>query len=290
MMVARLRDSFATRTYGRGIWFGVLAALMTAVMNILVSRATLRLPLGEVAFARSVAGIVVLGALLRRDVRLLIRRGAAPAWIFGTAGTVSILCLFWNLKHATAGTAYALFCLSPVFVLLISWCFLDERIRPAAVAGVICACGGALLFNAVRAATPSATVVLVGSVGALAAGISYTSLRRSAQQLPASLNVFALSLVMLAGTTTTAAQWIMPTVLEVAALIAIGLLSVGQLVFTARSFALLPAAVASGVALTTMVWTVVLVLPLGVIPTAIEWIAYTLVLLGVMIVNFERRA
>jgi drug/metabolite transporter (DMT)-like permease len=263
---------------------------MTAVMNILVSHATLRLPLGEVAFARSVAGLAILGVIVRHDARRLVAAGAAPAWIFGAAGMISILCLFWNLKHASAGTAYALFSLSPVFVLMISWSVLDERIRPRAVAGVVCACGGALLFNAVRAATPPVIVLLVGSLGAFAAGISYTSLRRSAQKLSPALNVFALSIVMLAGTATTAGQWLAPTAFELAALVAIGVLSVGQLVFTARSFALLPAAVATGVTLTTMIWTVVLVLPFGVIPTAIEWLAYALVLLGVMIINLDRSA
>src|SRR5688572_11595110 len=40
------RGDAAPRGYGRGLWFGILAALMTAVMNILVNRATLRLPMG----------------------------------------------------------------------------------------------------------------------------------------------------------------------------------------------------------------------------------------------------
>jgi drug/metabolite transporter (DMT)-like permease len=285
-----LRYSDAAQlVYRRGIAFGLLASLMTALMNTLVSRATLRLPLGEVAFARSVAGIVILGVILGRDVRHLAGSRAAPAWIFGTAGTASILCLFWNLKHANPGTAYALFCLSPVFVLIISRSIFGERVPPRAVAGVICACAGALLFNAVRAATPSVLVVFVGSVGAFAAGISYTSLRRSAQKLPAALNVFALSLVMLAGTATTAGQWIAPTAPEFAALVAIGILSVSQLVFTARSFSSLPAAVASSVALTSMLWTVVFALPFGVVPAAIELLAYALVLLGVTIINVQQQ-
>jgi drug/metabolite transporter (DMT)-like permease len=266
-----------------------VATLMTAVMNVLVNSATLRLPWGEVAFARSVAGIVILGAILRRDVGRLLVTEAAPAWLFGATGTVSILCLFWNLKHANAGTASALSSLSPVFVLVISWSFLDERIRPGAVAGVICACGGALLFNAVHATTPSNIVLVVGCAGAFAAGVSYTSLRRSAQQLRPAHSVFALSVLMLAVTPVTAGQWVVPTGTEIAALAAIGLFSVGQLVFTARSFALIPAAIASGVARLTTVWTVLLLLPLGVIPTAVEWLAYGLVVLGVMIVNFDRR-
>jgi drug/metabolite transporter (DMT)-like permease len=279
----------AQRAYRRGIAFGLLATLMTAVMNTLISRATPRIPLGEVVFARSVAGIAILGVILGRDIRRLAGARAAPAWIFGIAGTISILCLFWNLRHANPGTAYALFCLSPVFVLIISWSVFGERIPPHAVAGMVCACAGALLFNAVRATTPSIIVVLVGLMGAFAAGIGYTSLRRSAQKVPPALNVFALSLVMLAGTATTAGQWTAPTAPELAALVAIGILSVSQLVFTARSFSSLPAAVASGVALTSMLWTVVFALPFGVVPAAIELLAYALVLLGVTIINVQQQ-
>src|SRR5262249_58791176 len=59
--------------------------------------------------------------------------------------------------------------------------------------------------------------LVVGGAGALAAAAGYTSLRRAAQrELPPALSVFALSLVMLAGTAVTAQAWTTPTVSELA--------------------------------------------------------------------------
>ena len=149
---------------GSAVGFGTLA-----IFGKFAEAAGLGRP--PLLFFRFLGGGVLVWAFLalRGDVRLLSGRPAWSAVGLGTMYAVLTIAYFTGLTHLTAGLSAVVFFTYPVYVLVLSAAFLDERVTLRLVVSLVLALAGlGLILGAdTRGATPLGVVLL------LAAAIGY---------------------------------------------------------------------------------------------------------------------
>ncbi len=256
-------------------------------MSYLVYAGAGRIPSAELAFMRAAFSFIALTPFVTAHVRKAFSNRSGTLWLRSVSGAVSMQCYFWNLQNSNVGTANTFTNLAPVFVALLAWTFLRETINRPEAAGIALAVAGALTINAPWANPPRGMVTAIGVIGALTASVSYLALREAALEFSSLLVVWCLSAVtMLACLFAPGAVWLMPhgrLWLLIAGVGAAGMM--GQVLMT-RSFLYVRPQVASVLALTSLIWGVVLQIVFEhKVPNAGEWVAYALVLLGVALLQ-----
>lgn len=222
----------------RGVGLMIAAALGFSVMNALVKRATADgIPFFEVASVRGLAGaFIVLGWARARGTSLVVIN--RPAMILRTvAGTAAMSCTFYALATLPLAEGTALFNLTPLFVAVLGWITLRERVSPLVALALAAAFVGVIVVL-----HPSADLA-VGGLVALAASalsaVSMVSLRRLGATETAEAVVLHFSLW--AGIATGVAalpHLVVPSGLDAVILLAAGLTAtVSQLLMT-RAYAL----------------------------------------------------
>ncbi|MGN1008433.1 MAG: DMT family transporter [Butyricicoccus sp.] len=166
----------------KAILFILSSAFCFALMNAFVRLAG-DIPSVQKSFFRNlVAFFFALIVLLRAKEPVHISRGNLPFYLIRSVmGTIGILCNFYAVDHLLLSDATMLNKLSPFFSILFSFLFLQERVKPVQVLGILAAFSGALLiikpgFSA--AAFPA----FIGMFGGLSAGAAYTAVRYLGQR------------------------------------------------------------------------------------------------------------
>lgn len=166
----------------KAILFILSSAFCFALMNAFVRLAG-NIPSVQKSFFRNlVAFFFALIVLLRAKEPVHISRGNLPFYLIRSVmGTIGILCNFYAVDHLLLSDATMLNKLSPFFSILFSFLFLQERVKPVQVLGILAAFSGALLiikpgFSA--AAFPA----FIGMFGGLSAGAAYTAVRYLGQR------------------------------------------------------------------------------------------------------------
>lgn len=144
----------------------------------------------------SVAVLVTLVLLRRRGISLL---SARPPLLFlrSALGTLGMVCYFYALEHLPIANTVTMNKLSPFFVILFSWIFLGERLKPVQVLAMITAFSGVALVAGPGTMTLS-TAVLLALASAVFAGAAYTTLRAMRKYDSPLLIVFWFSLFSVA--------------------------------------------------------------------------------------------
>ncbi len=261
-------------------------------MSYLVYAGAGRIPSAELAFMRATFSFVALSPFITAHVRKAFSARSGTLWLRSVAGAISVQCYFWNLQSSNVGTANTFANLAPVFVALFAWWFLREKINRPEALGIALAVAGALSINAPWANPPRGLVTAVGVTGSLSASISYLALREAALEFSPPLVVWCLSAAtMLACPFAPGAAWIMPHGsfwLLIAGVGAAGMM--GQVLMT-RSFLYVRPQVASVLALSSLIWGLVLQIVFEhKVPKAGEWVTYALVLLGVALLQLTARS
>ena len=274
-----------------GFAYGLASGLFFGLMGYLVHACSGRVPAGELAFLRGVVSMAVLAPFSARHLRKALRPNAWTLWLRSLAGAASMILYYWNLQKTTVGTAATLSNLTPVFVTLLAWGVLKELLNVAEAAGIVFAVCGALLLSSGRASAPPPAVIAIGVSGAIAASVAYLALREAALQFSSSMVVWSLSLASsVAAWFLPGAAWIFPT--GVLALLVLGVALTGMTgqVLMTNSFVYLRPQVAGVLALTSLVWGVLFEIALDRRrPSAREWLSYSLVVLGVTVLQMATR-
>lgn len=269
----------------KGILCALLAGLSMGGMFFSV-RATRELPASELLFSRSVAGVVVLGPIAYRYRHLLAawESGARWLWLRSGLATVAALCLFLNLQASNVGTANALHMLGVVFLAFGSKMFLRESLSLSESLAVAATIAGTLLLYLPGASHPSAEVTVVGILGACSGCFALVALRQAAVSLPSAVVVWGLCLVSTAAAPLfPSAPWTWPTVNLLPGLAGVTVSFLVSQFFFTMAFRYLKAAHAVSLAMSGLLWGVLLEIALlGEVPTAAEWGCYGLVLAGVV--------
>ncbi|MFZ5802687.1 MAG: DMT family transporter [Candidatus Omnitrophota bacterium] len=153
----------------------IQAAVAFSLMALCVKIASRTLPSYEIVFARSVIGLALLVYWIRKkhvsfwgkEKRLLIQRGVA--------GFIALSLYFYTLSKLPLGTAVILNHTAPLFVALLSTCFLKEKLSPGLWAAIGIAFAGLYLVVGADVRTWNFPM-LAGLVSAVFLALAYFSL------------------------------------------------------------------------------------------------------------------
>ena len=164
--------------YQKGICFIILSAFCFSLMNMFVKLSG-DLPSVQKTFFRNLIALMVAAFLLwkshtpfrcqKKNLGLLFARS-----LFGTIG---ILCNFYAIDHLNLADASMLNKLSPFFVIIFSYFFLKEKIKPMQALCVFLAFIGSLFIIKPGFDFAELLPALLGFTGGMAAGAAYTVVR-----------------------------------------------------------------------------------------------------------------
>jgi len=268
--------------------YALTSAVAFGVMGFLVHVGQAHTPASELVFIRSVLSMVLLAPWALRNLRPAFSRDAWFLWARCLSGAASSLCFYWNLQHASVGTSKALSDLAPMFVALLGWWLLGERLSRRDCVAIGITMLGALALQWPSHATPPLQVVLVGILGALTASMAFLALRQAAARFSPSVVVFCLALTTMVVSVAApySAPWSIPTGSQLMVAVGSGAAGlVGQVLMT-RAYVHLRPAVASTLGLSSLLWGVLLEITLhNEWPVPGEWAAYVFILAGVVLLH-----
>jgi len=266
-----------------GVVDGLLAGASFGVMAFLVRHARGDVPAAELVFLRSLAGLIVFAPLVRGHLRAAFGRGSRLLWVRAFAGTAAMLAFYWNLQHASVGTAKTFMMLAPVLLALLSSPILREPLSRRELTGIAIAIVGAAVLYLPSSASPSLGNTLAGFGGATCTCIALLALRRAAARHSSAVVVWCFSLVCALGALLfVGADWRVPTGPTAWLALGVAITGVAGQIFMTRAFRHLRAPIASGLVLTSLIWGVACeVIFERFTPAALELVAYGLVLAGV---------
>ena len=163
----------------KGIIFILLSAFSFAVMNAFVKLSG-DLPSIQKSFFRNLVAVMfAVIILLKSEEKLKFDRDNLKFLVIRSFfGTVGILGNFYAVDHMVLSDASMLNKLSPFFVVIASFFFLKEKVKPFQLAAVIAAFAGSLfIIKPTASAFSDSLPALVGLLGGLGAGIAYTTVR-----------------------------------------------------------------------------------------------------------------
>ena len=174
----------------KGIIFIIVSAFLFSLMNLFVKLSG-DLPPIQKAFFRNA------GALIERKV-ISVKIQAFPLLIFRALfGTVGIVCNFYALTQLQLSDASTLSKLAPFFVVIFSFLFLKENIKPYQAIAIIVAFLASLLIVKPSFSGSNYTIyALIATCGAMGAGAAYTCIRAlSKHKVNGAVIVFFFSLI-----------------------------------------------------------------------------------------------
>jgi len=243
----------------KGILAGLLSSLSYGLVAFLVHFSSGQVPTTEVTFALGMVGCFLLLPLVARDLPILLRREGKFIWMRNVAGSISIVCLAWNLQHTSVGVANALFNISPLLVLVGGWCAGGRWPSLRHFAFLILVVAGTSIYWRSGHGEIGIFVYLVGILGALAASCSYLALKRATMSASPWLIIwgifFATAIVSILSSR---GKWVVPHFEDGLVLLSIGVVSLIGQCFVTRSFALLSASAAVVLVPSSIVWAVLI--------------------------------
>ena len=169
----------------KGIICIILSAFCFALMSCCVRLAG-DLPSIQKSFFRNLVAALFALILLIQDIRagkdVSINRRQLPFLLLRSMfGTIGILCNFYAVDHLVLSDASMLNKMSPFFAILCSYFVLKETITPVQGGAVLFAFIGALFIIKPTLSNMDLFPSMIGLLGGLGAGTSYTMVRRLGQ-------------------------------------------------------------------------------------------------------------
>ncbi len=271
----------SSRPLAAALWM-TLASALFAVMSIGARFGGQGVPWQEVAASRFVVGaFAALAVALLRRTTLRVLHQKAQLWrsIFGTCAA---LATFFTLAapELAVGDAVTLFATAPIFVALLSWPLLGERVGGSVVVALVFAFGGII---AVAHPSFDTAPYLVGSgtFAAVSSALAMVWLRRmgpdeSSEGIVFQFSAFGAVIALLASIPV----WTIPDARTAAFLLVTGLSGGLAQICMTRAYALDSAARVSAIGYSGIVFTRIFALPLfGEKPTVVA-VAGSLLVIG----------
>ena len=226
----------------RGIAWALVATVNFAAMGIVIKKASQLFPFhsSELAFWRTVLSVLVLGGIALMQRKHFATPHLARHLSRSIAGTVSLVFFFYALTVLPLATAMTLGYTSSIFLALLSFLVLKERISPLTLFALLLGLAGVavLLRPSFASGQEWGLAAALGS-GALA-GWAYLQVRELSQMGEPAWRIvfyFALICTLACALITTIQGWHWPTLAALPYLLAIGITAlVAQLALT-RAYA-----------------------------------------------------
>ena len=304
--LGRLLGKMQTRSVDlfKAILLKVASALLFAVMQALVRSLGEIIPLGQVVFFRSAFAIVPLVVVYAWRNELITAvyttRPFGQLW----RGLISVFGMFLNfaaLARLPLVDATAISFAAPLITVAFAAIFLRERVRIYRWSAVGVGFLGVLVtlwphLEPAHLMTAGGTAATIGATCAMASAFtsagSVIQTRRLTDTESTSSIVFYFSLICaLAGLATWPFGWVTPSVGQLAALVALGVLGGLAHILLTESYRYAPASVIAPFDYTTMVWAFVLGYALfGEVPTKYVFIGATIIAgAGLFVIWRERQ-
>ncbi len=231
--------------------FIIASAMAFSVMSVLVKRASVELPLGELVFFR---GMVTLGLswLMVRQARISPWGTQRTRLMFrGIIGFGGLTCYYAALGQLPLAHATLIQNATPVVTAMLAWWLLRERVTLRVGVAIVLGLAGAVLVNAMRgggAGSVAAWPVAIAIIGTFFSAIAYVTVRELAKTEDPLVIVFYFPLIATPLALPWALwQWQWPDATQWLLLAGIGVTTqIGQ-VFLTRGLALLPAGRATAI-------------------------------------------
>ncbi len=214
-----------SRSVHTGVVWMMAATVSFALMGVFIKRAGSAFAFYELVFYRALFGVVVLTVIALWQKRRFATAHVAAHFWRGLAGTVGLVLYFYALVHLPLATAVTLNYTSPLWLALLSFLFLRERIsRPVALMMLLGFIGIVVLLRPSMAAGQEVAAI-IGVLSGAAAGWAYLQVRElTLLGEPEWKVVWSFSLIStVAGALWgTVAGWHLPTVAQLPDLLGIG--------------------------------------------------------------------
>ncbi|MGP1438216.1 MAG: DMT family transporter [Treponema sp.] len=163
----------------KGILFIIISAFLFALMNLFVKLSGDLPPIQKAFFRNAGAFIISLIVILKQKKEIKLKLGSLPLLIFRALfGTMGIICNFYALTHLQLSDASTLSKLAPFFVVIFSFLFLKENIKPYQFIAILIAFLASLLIVKPSFSGSNYTLyAIIATCGAMGAGIAYTCIR-----------------------------------------------------------------------------------------------------------------
>jgi drug/metabolite transporter (DMT)-like permease len=283
----------------KGISFKLVSALLFAAMSVLVRYLGQTAPIGQIVFFRSAFAILPVLAIYawRRELRDAIYT-KRPLGQLGR-GSLSVCGMFSNfasLARLPLADATAISFASPLITVALAALILHEKVRIYRWTAVLVGFGGVLvmLLPHLQVAYLGA-VASVGVMFALLAAVcnagTVIQTRRLVQTEKTPAIVFYFSLICaIAGALTLPFAWYSPSPVELAALIATGILGGVAHIFLTESYRFAPASVVAPFDYTSMIWALLLGFwVFGEVPTPLVFVGAAIVAAAGLFVIWRER-
>lgn len=182
----------------KGITFIVISAFLFALMNLFVKLSGDLPPIQKAFFRNLGAFIISLIVILRYKRIIHIEMSAIPLLISRALfGTIGIVCNFYALTRLQLSDASTLSKLAPFFVVIFSFLFLKENIKPYQLVAIIVAFLASLLIvKPSFSGSNYTTYAIIATFGAMGAGAAYTCIRAlSKHSVDGAVIVFFFSVI-----------------------------------------------------------------------------------------------
>jgi drug/metabolite transporter (DMT)-like permease len=288
----------------KAIGFKLISALLFAAMSALVRKVGNVAPVGQMVFFRSafaILPVVVIYALRGELASAVYTR--RPLGQLGR-GLLSVFGMFTNFSALTRlplADATAISFASPLFTVALAAVILKERVRVYRWSAVLVGFAGVIVMLIPHfdvghyAAAGAAATAAIGSLFALSSAVcnagTVIQTRRLVQSETTPSIVFYFSIVCaIAGALTLPFAWHTPTALELAALIALGVLGGIAHIFLTESYRHATASVVAPFDYTSMLWALMLgYWMFGELPSALVYLGGAIVAGAGLFVSWRER-
>jgi drug/metabolite transporter (DMT)-like permease len=202
----------------------LMALLFFAAMNVLIKYIP-RIGAVEIVFFRSVVSLVMSYVMLKQ--KRIPLWGNNKKWLIirGLAGSAGLLFFFTTIQKIPLGSAIAIQYLSPIFTSLLGIFIVKEKVKPLQWIFFGMAFIGVLTIQGFDTRV-SLEQALVGTAGALSAGMAYNSIRKLKDSDHPLVIIFYFPLVTIPITGIyMLSNWQQPTLFELIILVAIGVVT-----------------------------------------------------------------
>jgi len=219
----------------RGVLYMLTAVLFFAVMNVLIKWIP-KIGVIEIVFFRSFISLILSYLVLSRQKISVWGNNKKWLLIRGGAGSVGLICFFATIKLMPLGSAVAIQYMSPIFTTMLGIYLLKERVFRLQWLFFGISFAGVLLIQGFDTRVTTGPLI-IGLVGALAAGLAYNSIRKLKTSEHPLVIIFYFPLVTLPITTVYLIfHWVTPTMNELVILLAIGLSTQFAQYFMTRAY------------------------------------------------------
>lgn len=223
-----------------GALFIIISELMFASMGAVVKHASLTLPSEMLVFARNIVGLLVLLPLVWHQ-KTSLKSDVLPIHLMRALfGVSAMYCFFYALANLPLAEGMLLKMTSPLFMPLIAFLWLSERVNPLALWAVPVGFVGVALV--LKPQGDFQIAALVGVLGGLLAAFAKVTVRRLGRSEPAIRTVFYFGLfATMVSLLPLSWGWQSPVGNEWLLLAGVGVLGVTGQLFLTRAYAAAPA-------------------------------------------------